>query len=179
MAKLSREHSPGNQSVSFNYLYRDAANYKKWGSVVFDNPKRRTVEELTATTQRILGPRSPFPDVLQFRPERVKLPTLFLYEIGSPTVDDVDFHEFFSIETSTAKPDDPSGRSIDEFLRKLERSCAGDFKWADPAVSDAARPGQEAAESIERAKALVRPYLKPGESMSRELIKERRQTGKG
>ena len=124
--------SRADQHVSFNYLYRDASNYKKWGSVVFDNPKRRTVEELTATVQRVLGPRSPYPDVLQFRPETVKLPALFLYEAGSPTVDDVDFHEFFSIETSTAKPDDPSGRSIDEFLRMLERSCAGEFVFAGP-----------------------------------------------
>lgn len=133
---LSREScSEGLVYVSFNYLYRDASNYKRYGGVVFGNPRRRTIEELNATVHRILRPRSPFPDVLQFRPERVKLPTLFLYDDGRPTVDDVEFHEFFSIEPSTAQPDDPYGRSIDEFLRVLARSCAGEFVFAGPSRS--------------------------------------------
>ena len=121
----------GGSYVAFNYLYRDASNYKRYGSVVFRNPRRRSTERLTAAVEGILRPRAYFPDVLQFRAENVKLPTLYLYEDGLPTVDDVELHEFFSIEPSTSPPDDPYGRSIDQFLQTLARSSAGEVMWAN------------------------------------------------
>lgn len=124
------------RSARFNYLYRDTSNYKRCGSVVFSNPKGTSAEKLTLNIERVLGPRSYFPDVLEFHAERVGLPTLFLYEHGHPTMDDVDFHEFHSVESSDSPPDDREGRSIDQFLRVLARSCAGEVIWRKRAGTD-------------------------------------------
>ena len=33
-------------NIKFNYLYRDASNFKKWGSVVFANPDSFSVDDI-------------------------------------------------------------------------------------------------------------------------------------
>jgi hypothetical protein len=105
--------------ITFEYLYRDTSNYKRYGRVVFRNPNRTSAADLDRAIRQILEPRSPFPDVLQFRAERVDLPTLFFAENDSRTMDDIDFHEFHSIEFSDTTDDRRDRRSIDEFLHAL------------------------------------------------------------
>jgi hypothetical protein len=40
--------------VAFEYLYRDAANYKTWGRVVFANPRSRRPAELASLVRPLL-----------------------------------------------------------------------------------------------------------------------------
>lgn len=107
--------------VAFNYLYRDASNFKRYGRVVFRNPSRKPIEELNLIVRLILGPEAPFPDVLHFQPERVGLPTLFFDADGPTTIDDLDVHEFESIESMAETPRVRDPRTIDDLLYQLSR----------------------------------------------------------
>jgi hypothetical protein len=43
-------------NIKFNYLYRDSANYKKFGFVIFNNPTNRGLTELeTLIKSKLVG----------------------------------------------------------------------------------------------------------------------------
>ena len=82
--------------VVFEYLYRDASNYKAWGALLLTGD---WTEEDTLCLVRCLDSKE------LFVAEQVGIPVLHaeLYQYsGGMTVDDHAFHEFSSIRPATA-----------------------------------------------------------------------------
>lgn len=105
----------------FEYLYRDAANYKAWGSVLLAGlPTREALERLTASLQ----------DASFFVAEQVGVPVLCgaLYDYsGGPTEDDHAWHEFISWRAATQ--DDIATLQVwgkaDDLLWAIQRAKKG------------------------------------------------------
>jgi hypothetical protein len=96
----------------FEYLYRDASNYKAWGSVVFAG---RATTGLTPRLLRALE-SSEF-----FIADQVRVPELFL---GLPQwpleQDDHCWHEFSALESTLDMPNDALRRTVDDFVAEVE-----------------------------------------------------------
>jgi hypothetical protein len=104
-------------NVSFQYLYRDASNYKLHGEAVFTNTTGLPIEEVE---KRI---RSCLKDGEFFIARQVYIEERFFDVLDAQ--DDHPWHEFSRVEV-TAKPCwDPDGipeRDITEFLAELEKA---------------------------------------------------------
>ena len=101
-------------NIKFNYLYRDGANYKSWGEVVFTNPDQLTVEEIEL---RLID--AFLPDSL-FIASQISIPERFLFLDGKFTKQDHCYHEFDTIEICEEKSTDTLMRAIKEFLFEVE-----------------------------------------------------------
>ena len=75
-----------NNNIKFNYLYRDAGNYKEYGEIVFTNQDSKSLEEIELTL--IEGEF--------FIPEKWNVPRLS-FDNYLPELDH-DYHEFESLE---------------------------------------------------------------------------------
>jgi hypothetical protein len=97
-------------NIRFNYLYRDASNFKKWASVVFANPDNLSADDIGDSL------RSNFlPDQL-FIAHQIRVPEAFLFDDYPMTIDDHCFHEFYSVEPTSDVADDTLDRSILGFI---------------------------------------------------------------
>ena len=110
-------------SIKFNYLYRDAGNYKNYGFQVFKNPDNLPVSmienKLAAT----------FFEGLLFIANQIDLPELFHEDY--PTIDDVSFHEYAGLEI-IQDTGDVSGRTIKEFVERIEQESVLGWRFFDP-----------------------------------------------
>jgi hypothetical protein len=97
-------------NIRFNYLYRDAGNYKNFGSVVFSNPKLLSTETLIKPISSSLI------DGEYFYHNRLGVPALFFSLKNS---DDHFWHEFENIEETNDEPTDT--RTINEFLNSFSK----------------------------------------------------------
>jgi len=101
-------------NVRFNYLYRDAANYKAFGEVVFANPDNLAIK----SADRRLCAR--FDSGEFFIASQLGIPEVFLWKQGEFPLDVADhcFHEFSGLEET----DDPAtdSRTLAEFVRAVE-----------------------------------------------------------
>jgi hypothetical protein len=109
--------SPGTQKRSaysvFEYLYRDASNYKSWGSVLLKG---------VATPLEIQGLIRSLEDASYFVAEQVRVPALCetLYALsGGQTEDDHAFHEYVALRAATQKEVAalPVWGSVEDLLR--------------------------------------------------------------
>ena len=73
-------------NVKFNYLYRDAGNYKKSSSVVFSNPQELSPESVEETLRQF------FLEKCLFIAGQIRVPGCFLFPEGAATSD----YPFFS-----------------------------------------------------------------------------------
>lgn len=96
-------------NIKLNYRYRDAGNYKQFGSVIFSNPNRLSIEKATKLIQEKL-----ISDEF-FVPKNWNLPSLHFHS-HDPELDH-DYHEFESWEETWEMPTDQ--RDVHEFLRKI------------------------------------------------------------
>jgi len=94
-------------NIKFSYLYRDAANYKNYGEVIFSNPENISTQEATNTIENY---RDMF---IFFSTSDLEIPDL---HFESHNDDDVEFHEFESFEATNDAPTDKLDRSISKFL---------------------------------------------------------------
>src|SRR5437879_1014959 len=113
-------------NIKFNYLYRDAGNYKKWADVVFSNPDRLTLGSITKVLQG-----SFLADGL-FIAHQIRIPEVFLSVEEGVTEDDHCFHEFDSVELSSETPNDRYRRSIREFTAEVTREGNRGWRAFDP-----------------------------------------------
>ncbi len=97
-------------NIKFNYLYRDAGNYKTYGSVVFSNPQQREINLL----EEIL--RKQLIDSQFFDPANFKVPTLKHLDFAYDSKLDHSWNEFESFEITNENISDE--RTIDEFLNQ-------------------------------------------------------------
>lgn len=103
------------ENIKFNYLYRDGANYKYWGDIVFSNPDLLTLCEIEA---KLVG--AFLPDKL-FVAHQISIPEKFLFANGKFTKFDHCYHEFDSVEICEENPTDDLKRSINDFLKVIEQ----------------------------------------------------------
>lgn len=96
-------------NIKFSYLYRDYANYKNYGEIIFSNPNALGPREIEATIKGHLI------DSHWFYSTEWKVPDLH-FENWDPE-DDHFLHEFHSVEESTESPN--SELSVDDFLSQV------------------------------------------------------------
>lgn len=97
-------------NLKLNYLYRDGANYKQFGSVVFANPNFLTPQKATGQLRQKLISNE------FFLPQEWKLPRLQYYPYNAQI--DHDYHEFESFEWTEEEVTD--GRKVEGFLEEIE-----------------------------------------------------------
>ena len=106
-------------NVCFNYLYRDAGNFKKWGAVIFTNKTDMELNLLELQIRNILI------DGEFFIAEIVDLKKLtfpkFIEEL------DHDWHEFHSVENTEEDSNDRNKRDIVDFIKYLKFSLFSKF----------------------------------------------------
>ena len=101
-----------NHNIKFSYLYRDGANYKQFGQVIFINDKKISVEEIRETIKGYLI------DELWFYANKWNIPDLHFTEYKWDEEIDHSWHEFESIEETNEAITD--NRSIGEFLLHIK-----------------------------------------------------------
>lgn len=112
-------------NIKFVYLYRNGANYKSWGEVVFTNLDQLTLNEIQSKLIAAF-----LPDKL-FVAHQVSIPEKFLFIDGKFTEFDHCYHEFESIELCKEKPTDSLGRSITDFLKDIGLTSQQGWKAFD------------------------------------------------
>lgn len=113
--------------IQFNYLYRDAGNYKSWGEVLFSNPDDLTMEEIDSQM------RSNFEEEILFIAHQINIPELFLFTEQGLNDDDHCFHEYDSIELVERNEKKFDGRSIKEFLQQIKFASTSGWEVFPPA----------------------------------------------
>jgi len=90
-----------NNNIKFNYLYRDAGNYKEFGETIFTNQDSKSLQEIELAIRKNLI-EGEF-----FIPEKWNIPRL-TFDSYSPELDH-DYHEFESVEVT----DENQSESVD------------------------------------------------------------------
>jgi len=95
-------------NIKFNYLYRDAGNYKKFGSVIFTNPNNIPTAFVDETIRQFLI------DHEFFDHEIFEIPSLF-YEMQNN--DDHNWHEYENVASTDEKSTNKN--TIDKFTKNI------------------------------------------------------------
>jgi hypothetical protein len=98
-------------NLEFRYLYRDAGNFKSFGSVIVSNPDSIAVEDAESRLREFLIDR------MYFVAEHVQLPALF----PSPRIESLDhsWHEFEAVEETYSSPTDVMSRTGAELIERF------------------------------------------------------------
>jgi len=112
-------------NIRFNYLYRDGANFKAWGEVIFSNPDRLPLGLIEIKLHKNF-----LPDKL-FIASQISIPETFLFLEGKITSNDHCYHEFNSVENCQEETTDSLNRSIFEFLNDVEKASIQGWKAFD------------------------------------------------
>ncbi len=98
-------------NILFSYLYRDAGNFKNFGTVVFANANQASLEKLNALIKQKLI------DEMYFDAFNASVPSLFFDDYDEEL--DHDWHEFECVSEVETLPNDAHGRDIDAFISRL------------------------------------------------------------
>lgn len=101
-------------NVKFKYLYRDGANYKMWGDVVFLNPNKVPLKEIRKRLDAAF-----LPDGL-FIAHQIAIPERFIFLKEPLTPFDHCYHEFDDVAGCYTSHSDVAQRSISVFLETVE-----------------------------------------------------------
>jgi hypothetical protein len=117
-------------SVSIEYMYRDASNYKRYEVVNISNPEKISVFSIRKQFDQAISHLMPFPDRPIFRPELVGFPTVFLCDLPGcrRNEDDHDWHELISIEETAEAPTVDASFSVGDFIELLRTTHSGLFR---------------------------------------------------
>jgi hypothetical protein len=96
------------KNIKFNYLYRDAGNYKQFGFVIFSNPNSLPTESIE------LEIHSKLIDGEYFIASQLNIASLFFE--GTNDLDHI-WHEFDSIEITSENSTDK--RTIEQLINSL------------------------------------------------------------
>ena len=111
--------------VKFIYLYRDGANYKSLGEVIFNNPDKLSLDEIDRRCTNAF-----LVDGL-FIAHQISVPETFLFLDGKFTEHDHCYHEFDHVEHCEESSTDSLSRSILDFLLEVERNAKIGWKAFD------------------------------------------------
>lgn len=98
-------------NIRFEYLYRDAGNFKNWGEVVFSNPRNFTADSIALMADPALI------DHVYFVAAKVDIANLHFAEHIDEL--DHDWHEVHAFQTTSDPPNDAKCRNIEEFVATL------------------------------------------------------------
>jgi len=101
-------------NVKFIYLYRDGANYKSWGEVIFKNPELMSLPEIES---RLIAA---FLEDNLFVASQISILEKFLFLDEKITEYDHCYHEFDCVEICKDNATDSLDRSIMDFLHQVE-----------------------------------------------------------
>lgn len=102
-------------NVRFEYLYRDAGNFKNWGEVVFSNASNFTVDHVTAMAEHFLIERT------YFVASKADVPDLHFSEYNEKL--DHDWHEVHAFQVTDDAPTDPQQRDVEKFIESLQQAA--------------------------------------------------------
>jgi hypothetical protein len=105
------------QNVKLTYLYRDAANYKAWGTVIFTNPDGLPLDEIERRLRLCLF------DEEFFVAAQVCIPEVFLFREYAFSTTDHFYHEVDSVQYTNEQQTDSQTRSVKTFLEQCEAAC--------------------------------------------------------
>ncbi len=117
-------------NAKFVYLYRDADNYKAWGSVVFRNPKRLDCRQLSERLRAAMMVDQ------TFVADQIGVPEVFLFRSRFATDSDHCYHEFCVIEETHESPDDVIDRAIEQFVDEVESAARQGWQGFNPLERD-------------------------------------------
>ncbi len=112
-------------SIRFHYLYRDGANFKSWGEVIFLNSERLQIKVIESKLLDAFLPDG------QFIASQIYISEVFLFLATKPATYDHCFHEFYSVENCQEYPTDILNRSILLFLKDVEKISKQGWKAFD------------------------------------------------
>ena len=95
-------------NIRFEYLYRDAGNFKSWGELVFSNPHNINVNLVKSMAENILIDRA------YFVASKAHIPDLHFKEYNEQL--DHGWHELHTFVPTEEAPNDPLGRNIEELV---------------------------------------------------------------
>ena len=99
-------------NIRFEYLYRDAGNFKNWGELVFSNPHNINVNLLKTMVENVLINQAYF---VAFKAD---VPDLYFKEYNDQL--DHGWHEFHAVAQTEEVTNDPLGRNVEEFIESLQ-----------------------------------------------------------
>jgi len=103
-------------NLRFDYLYRDAGNYKNWGDLVFLNKDNCDACKLEQQARKFLI------DGEFFVAEKAGIPDLrFQTHVNAL---DHEWHEFHAFIPTTEKANDPHARDITAFIESLKYAAS-------------------------------------------------------
>jgi hypothetical protein len=102
-------------NVCFEYLYRDAGNYKLWGEVVFTNKQGLTIDKIEEKIRRLLI------DNEYFEAEKIGIPVL-RFEIHDPELDH-QLHEFVRVTAPSVQAGESGRHDIGDLILALEKTA--------------------------------------------------------
>ena len=111
-----------NKNIEFNYLYRDASNYKSFGSIVFTNPYSFSICFID----------SYFDFENLFIADQISVPEIFLYGKHDITIDDHCYHEYEGIKETEKASNDEMNRTINEFIWEVQFESFKGWNVFDP-----------------------------------------------
>ena len=98
-------------NVRFEYLYRDAGNFKNWSEIVFSNPHDIPADIVAAMAEQVLIDRT------FFVAAKADIPDLHFAEHNEEL--DHGWHEVHSFWPTDEPPNDVRNRNIEEFVESL------------------------------------------------------------
>jgi hypothetical protein len=98
-------------NVRFEYLYRDAGNYKNWGELVFSNPHKIDIDVMTLLIENALIEKS------YFVASKAGIPDLHFEKYNEQL--DHGWHEFHAFVATEDAANDLLGRNIEEFIESF------------------------------------------------------------
>lgn len=103
-------------NILFEYLYRDAGNFKRWGEIVFTNVRELSCEEIEEQVRENLIDSEFFVAVDAGVPE--------LYFDEHIEAQDHGWHQYSSVSLTEYQPTDSKARDISEFIVALATAKA-------------------------------------------------------
>ena len=113
-------------NIKFEYLYRDGANYKNWGSIVFSNPENMSIQELDSILRQSFE-REEF-----FMAHQLNIDELFFFNKIPATVDDHCYHEYYGMELTDEDVTDHTHRLASEFANQIREEANKGWEVFDP-----------------------------------------------
>lgn len=101
-------------NTRYNYLYRDASNYKYWGSVIFADSEGMSMQERETRVRALLMIDG------TFMAHQLQIPELFSFGAGRASDSDHCLHEFDSLEQTAEEANDTLHRTFSQFLSSIK-----------------------------------------------------------
>jgi hypothetical protein len=98
-------------NIRFEYLYRDAGNFKNWGEVVFSNPHDVPADVAASVAEKVLIDRT------FFVANKAGVPDLHFAEYNEEL--DHGWHEVHAFLPTDEPSNDTRTRNIEEFIESL------------------------------------------------------------